>query len=278
LDLVNAVELYDRLSESFEEAHRAPQLLACEKGIPSFFSAFLPKSGGTYLHNRLVNAGAVEIFNHTSNPIDSLTYSYLIPGWLRVFLRGGASCHSHLLLSPWNIRIINDAGVRKIWVHLRDPRQAALSAYWHGQGLGQGSGEWAQARARMEAETKEIHERVIGGTYVYDKSFDEQLRFNFERFLKWIMLWMKSQEFLTCEVLFTTFEEMISDRGRFEYEVLNFHDATFLRGIFMSDIRPEDRFREGSLDEWRTSVGAATRDWMTGMMPPDLFRQFGWQQ
>ncbi len=276
LDLVNALELFEALTDSLAQAHQQAQQAAIDRGIPSFLSAFQPKSGGTYLHARLVSAGAAEIFNHTQNPIDYNKQAYLVAGWLRIFLRGGASCHSHLRPTPWNLRILNQSGARKIWVHVRDPRQAALSAYWHGQGKGQGSGEAARERAAMEAEMRAIHKAKIGGTYHFDLPADEQLRGFFEQFLTWITAWREAQDRLSPEILFTTYEQMLSDREAFERKVLSFHGAGKMRDVFSESITPSDRFRSGKSDEWRTAVDQPTSDWMCDQMPAEILAAFGW--
>jgi len=278
LDLVNALELFEALSGSLADAHQQTQQAAIDRGIPSFLSAFLPKSAGTYLHGRLVAAAATEIFNHTQNPIDYDAQAYLVAGWLRLFLRGGASCHTHLRPTPWNVRVLNQSGARKIWVHVRDPRQVALSAYWHGQGKGQGSGEAARERAAMEAEMRAIHQAKIGGIYHYDMPKDEQLRNFFEKFLTWITAWREAQERLSPEILFTTYEQMLSDREGFERKVLSFHGAAQLRGIFSEAVTPQDRFRSGKSDEWRTELDKPTRDWMSDQMPAETLAAFGWER
>lgn len=278
LDLVNALELFEALSDSLADAHRQAQQAAIDRGIPSFLSAFLPKSGGTYLHARLVSAGAAEIFNHTQNPIDYDKQAYLVAGWLRLFLRGGASCHTHLRPTPWNLRILNQSGARKIWVHVRDPRQSALSAYWHGQGKGQGSGEAARERAAMEAEIRAIYKARIGGTYHYDLPKGEQLRDFFEQFLTWITGWREAQDRLSSEILFTTYEQMLSDREGFERKVLSFHGAEKMRGVFSDAVTTRDRFRSGKRDEWRTAVDKPTRDWMCDRIPADILSAFGWER
>lgn len=278
LDMVNALELYEALSGSLEDAHQQTQQAAIDKGVPSFLSAFLPKSGGTYLHGRLISAGAAEIFNHTPSPLDYDRHSYLVPGWIRFFLRGGASCHTHLRPTPWNIRVLNNSGAKKLWVHVRDPRQAALSAYWHGQGLGQGSGEAALERAAMEAELKHIHQTMIGGIYIYDMPKDEQLRSFFERFLTWITCWWKAQDRISPEILFTTYEQMLSDREGFESKVLTFHGAEHLHGVFNAAVTPRDRFRLGQAEEWLTALDKPTRDWMTDQMTDETIAAFSWKR
>lgn len=270
LDLVNAIELFDRLSGSIQAAHEERQRFAISQNIPSFFSSFLPKSGGTFLHNRLINAGAVEIPHHTQSPIDFLGCSYLIPSWLRVFLDGGASCHTHFPSMAWNLRIINEVGVQRIWLHLRDPRQAALSAYWHGQGVGQGSGDWETRRLQNEKEARDIRLRRVGDVHRYDKPFDVQIRENFDRFLCWITSWLMASKVLKCDMLFTTYEKMLTDRSAFEKLVLRFHGSEHLRDVFEGEVSPKDRFRRGLVDEWRTVVDAETCEWMSDRMPQEV--------
>jgi len=278
LDMVNALEVFEQLSGDFGEYHRQAQETAINKGVPSFLAAFMPKSGGTYLHGRLVSAGAVEIFNHTQSPIDYDRQAYLVAGWLRIFLLGGACCHSHMRPTPWNMRILNSSEVRKLWVHVRDPRQAALSAYWHGQGMGQGSGEKAIERAAMEAEIKAVHQAKIGGTYIFDMPMDEQVREFFDQYSTWIADWQAARSLLSAEILLTTHEEMVADRDGFENKVLAFHGAEHMRGVFHAPVMARDRFRLGEVDEWRTALDKPTRDWMTDRMPEEFVTAFNWER
>jgi hypothetical protein len=274
LDMVNALELLESTSPEFKIAHAAQQATAIAAEIPAFFSTFMPKSGGTFLHNHLVAAGAVQVYHGTQSPISG-EQAYLIKGYLSVFLKGGSTCHIHMRPTPWNIRIMKECGVKKLWVHIRDPRQAALSSYWHGLGHGQGGGKWAAARIANEAEQEALTRKYVAGSSFEQTDMDEKLRTFFEWRNRWINDWWQVRNSLGIEMLFTTQEEMASDMLKFEQKVLKFFDAAHMVGVFGAATE-KDRFRKGRTDEWRTEIAPQTRSWMTEKISPEIAAEFGW--
>ena len=277
-DILNAVALFESLAEDFERGVRTRHREAIDRGIPAFLSTFMAKSGGTYLHNHLVAAGAFDLQHHTCTRWD-LERAYLIPNRLRLFLQGGAVNHTHMRAGAWNTRVMHENGVSRFWIHARDPRQAALSAYWHGRGYGHGVDETVVGRRLSEeAQTKKARMRAVGGTSdILDLPMDAQIREQFSWRNSWINEWIAYLPILRFDVLLTTHEQMVADPTGFENRVLHFFDAPeHMRGAFGS-ILPHDRFRKGATDEWRAEVLPETRDWMTTQMAPDVTELLGWR-
>lgn len=277
-DILNAMALFESLEEDFERGVRASHQAAIDREIPAFLSSFMAKSGGTYLHNHLIAAGALDLVHQVNSQVDT-ERAYLIPSRLKLFLKGGASGHSHMRAGPWNTQVMHDCGVKRFWVHARDPRQAALSSYWHGQGQGQGSDETVvRQRLVAEEQNKEARARLTGGAEdLFDMPMDVQVREQFTWRNSWIEEWVAYLPILRFDVLLTTHEEMVADAGAFEERVLRFFDApSHMRGVF-GDILPHDRFRKGSTDEWRHTVLPETQDWMTAQISPEIAKTLGWR-
>jgi hypothetical protein len=96
------------------------------EGNPFFISAYLPKSGGTFLSSLLREQYGYrsEIFY----AYGSAGTNYLIPARVEVLKAvGGEFNHLHLGANPWNKYILEKFEV-PLWVHLRDPRDSFFSA------------------------------------------------------------------------------------------------------------------------------------------------------
>jgi hypothetical protein len=95
-------------------------------GNPFFISAFLPKSGGTFLSALLRDK-----YNYRSDifyTYGSAGTNYLIPARVEVLKAvGGEFNHLHLGANSWNEHIVEKFEV-PLWVHLRDPRDSFFSA------------------------------------------------------------------------------------------------------------------------------------------------------
>jgi hypothetical protein len=93
---------------------------------PFFVSAYLPKSGGTFLSTLLR-----ERYNYRSDifyAYGSADTNFLIPARVEVLKAvGGEFNHLHLGASAWNEHIVKTFDV-PLWVHLRDPRDSFFSA------------------------------------------------------------------------------------------------------------------------------------------------------
>jgi hypothetical protein len=95
-------------------------------GNPFFISAYLPKSGGTFL-----SALLREEYHYRSDifyAYGSAGTNYLIPARVEVLKAvGGEFNHLHLGANSWNQFILKRFEI-PLWVHLRDPRDAFFSA------------------------------------------------------------------------------------------------------------------------------------------------------
>jgi hypothetical protein len=103
----------------------------------------MPKSGSLYLLMRFVEGLNIPPY-HIS--LDLFPHDHLVPAWAEDLARGGAIAQEHLDASEANLDLLRRAGVTRIVVQVRDPRQAALSWTYHIDGI---TGERTSVRRLM---------------------------------------------------------------------------------------------------------------------------------
>ena len=95
-----------------------------KKGIPPIMVVTLPKSGSVYIQNNLSNTLGVP---HIQISLARFPNDYILSESLKIFAMGGAVSQTHLDPSTENLAILHNTGIRRIHVHVRDPRQATVS-------------------------------------------------------------------------------------------------------------------------------------------------------
>jgi len=210
-DMANAVALWNEISR-----HRLEVLLA-ERGNAlcfrqrSIVSAFMPKSGGTFLFNRLLqDCNYAEYWWGISHPSDQ-TAVFAVPDALARYLQGGFASHTHARPSPYNCRVFNEARVDRIWVHVRDPIDATIAAYHHYLGEGQGEGTVAEQR-RIENLAEGVRLGVDpneAGPEACEAFVREHVSF----MIGWLREWLEIERLNPGFVHFTHFEELDDAKG-----------------------------------------------------------------
>jgi hypothetical protein len=127
-DCANAIPCFGRLARyRFAEVASRPAYNAAKKSI---ISVFQPKSGGTFLYNRLLELGYQEfswLFTHRM----CQSVCYASDEALGYYVRGGCASHVHARPDANILAALDRAQVKKIWVHLRNPAETAVSSYHH---------------------------------------------------------------------------------------------------------------------------------------------------
>lgn len=219
--------------------------------LPSIISSFQPKSGGTFIFNRLLALGYTE---HWWGIVEKDNHRrvYAVPIALRLHVAGGCAAHTHFLPTPHNIRALDAAGVQRIWVHVRDPVAATVSAYYHYLGLGQGTGAVASSRqAANEAERVARGVRIDGGLSAFVSA-------NLSVMTRWVEEWFAYAELRPRGIILTSYAELSSPESML---------ARVLADVGRSDIAvpplparlADDRYRTGTLP-WREELDADTVD------------------
>jgi hypothetical protein len=100
------------------------QSRAAARGIPSILIASMPRAGSVSLTQSLAATLDAPVIRISAGHFPD--YS-LIPSWLNSFSPGGAIAHDHFGASPFNLRVLREAGWRDVFVLARDPRASAAS-------------------------------------------------------------------------------------------------------------------------------------------------------
>lgn len=223
------------------------------KGLPSVAMVTLGKSGSISVAN-IFNSG----FNLPSFAY-SLGMSEVIESFVRDFARGGACYSTHLEPKLANVQRLKAAGVEKIVVHVRDPRQSLLSMIHHVSKYPDQMPE----RIRRNLHEPSIRERM-----------DDFLELYFWA-IGFIQRWCDAEKELN--ILFSTFEEFVCDRTAFTKRYVAFyghadrfswHDALNFSG--------DTHFRLGRVDEWREVFPKKTAEFLTSVIPPAMLDRFNW--
>jgi hypothetical protein len=115
--------LFDEaVAESLALARAQDEAIA--RGAPAVVIASMPRSASAALTHTLAEIMGAPLFRVS---IGSFPNYWLVPAWLRRFLRGGGILHDHFGASEFNLGVLRDCGVRRVDLLARDPRAAAAS-------------------------------------------------------------------------------------------------------------------------------------------------------
>jgi len=246
-DMASAVRTYGEMADwLFERAVREPGWDPCKRSI---VSSFMPKSGGTYTFNRLKSCGYVEYFWGITHR-KAHRFVYPVPRALANYLQGGMACHTHFLPTADTMHMLDAAGVDRVWVHLRDPRETVASSYYHNLGIGQGSGTIGEERAR-QARDQAARNGVdveLGNAEKANAFF----RLRIGVMVDWAAQWLELAVARPGYVVFSTFAEMRDPRAMLERVFTEFGMTIEVPELPTS--LPEDRRRTEHSHDWREGL------------------------
>ncbi|MEQ8345372.1 MAG: glycosyltransferase family 2 protein [Sneathiellaceae bacterium] len=243
---------------------------AIARGVPPIMLVSLPKSGSVYLQNGLITLLRVP---HLRISLSRFPNDYPVGEALRLFAEGGAVAQSHLDASTANLDALAAAGIQRIHVHVRDPRQASVS--WTAHVAAELVGEHAFLRHL----TDPLPPAGFADLPLADR-LEWHARNHFPACLRWLMQWLHVAEadprfrirFTDHEVLqadaLTVFRDLLEHFGAPREQVTQASIRAPRQGV--------DHYRQGSNTEWRRVLPPAVQGWMNGLMPPALKARFGW--
>jgi Sulfotransferase domain len=226
------------------------------KGLPSMVVVTQGKSASIPIAN---------IFNSGFN-LPSFAYSLstleVIESWARDYARGGACYTTHLLPKPHNIQRFKQAGIRKVIVHVRDPRQSILSMMHHVTRYP----DQLVALARSKFDERATSEQIGALMEFYVSS------------IRWIQGWINAEAEL--DIMFSTFEDFARDRTAFTRRYIEFyggHEEHFSWDNAMhAHAGTDQHFRSGLVDEWRSVFPPGDAQQLTACIPKAMRDRFGW--
>lgn len=247
--------------------------MAKRRAIPPLILAALPGSGSVYLSHALTEGlgkfgrGGVMCgwFPHFHVSTEELIWS--------IKLR--ATAHTHLSPSRTNlIEIAAHAKLRKMMVHVRDPRQAMISLYHR----------FSKAEILQHNPLLALHSDIPEG--YYDWSTERQIDWQIDHWLPELIAWIKGwadaprEAWFTTTILYTSFERMVSEPEAFFQEILGFYQID--SSLFDAPGRPttegDRNFRRGEVDEWRRILTPQQARRASDLIPDEIFDRFGWRR
>jgi hypothetical protein len=240
------------------EVDRALQLreLNIQRGLPSAVIVSQGKSASVAIGNIFSAGFDLPCFAY------SLLTLEVIESWARDVARGGASYTTHLRPYKRNISRFKRAGIRKIVVQVRDPRQRLLSMIHH----------------VMRYDDASLH---LKHNAFASRDIDEQIEDLMDFYLQsidWIQGWLEAEKEL--DILFSTFEEFVRDRAAFVGRYVEFYGGPmeYFHVDRAIDIHEgiDYHYRSGEVDEWRRVFSPEQAARLSSLLPDALKRRFSW--
>jgi tetratricopeptide (TPR) repeat protein len=237
------------------------------RGLPTLIISTLPKSASESIWNKLTNGlGLAQCYIS----LGLFPECCLVPSRVKEAAKGGVAIKEHIGPSEHNIATLHNAGVDRLIVHHRDPRQAALS--------------WAHfarddvAKRIMGPLWRKIvpPAQVLAGDLprLLDWCIDRYLPHQIEFLAKWRAV--AAQPKPPLAVQFMSFESFIRDPDGYFARALAFYDIP--KSAFAADAEAETvHLRKGETDEWRGVFTQAQRERAWALIPPDMAEAFGWE-
>jgi len=264
----SAQKSYPHLDLYREPDFSKRQQAAICRGIPPMLVNTLPKSGTVYIRGRLSEALDVPFRQLTLAPL----YNTPIPSWLEDFGKGGAVAAEHFMATPETVDLLHNARLRRLVIHVRDPRQSALSLLHFQSSQSQYSGPIGTVEGDMFRACADI---------------DGKFRQVCELYLPWTMRWLRSWMSYAhsadrrLDIKFTDYEKnFLQSEDAFFSEMLEFfgiQPSLFDRGRPVSQ-KHKGHFRKGNPMEWREISSAATQRHISSLMDKNVHEYFGWDE
>jgi len=228
----------------------------------------LPKSASLYLHDtlaRTLDFDRVTICDHRFP-------SHVVPRLAPRLRFAGAVCHSHLAPSPRNLVLLGYWLTRMV-VHVRDPRQVAVSALHHARRVQSEQGSFAT---------------LVGGSPLPDRFFEwdepAQLDHVIERVMpdmvEWLNGWLDAADNpdFRPRIRFSRFEDFQHDNERFVRDLVEWYGIDWARCRFRPRPPREGQlhFRKGAREEWREVLSPDQQRRLNALIGARLSERFGW--
>lgn len=242
-DTANVVVIKDEMQRGIYKELE----ISIDLSLPAIVSAFQPKSGGTFLYNRLVMLG-YRPFAWCVSHRRSLETVYCLPYSLQLYLKGGCTFHSHAYPNPQFLQVLAHANVDKIWIHLRDPAETVVSTYHHF--FGDVHGEEDQERIRVDL-------KEIAGIELERDINAFAVRWVHSVVL-WPMKWLAYAQKFPDAVYFTSQKDLTFDAAGLLNGVLR--DFGYRGSVIeaVAKAKRTDRFRVGRSKDWRDELQPQT--------------------
>ncbi len=252
--------------------------------FPGIFINTIPKSGSLSIWTGLY--GGLDIPRaRLGTKLRSLKYDVVHPEKAEKLAKGNLVAQEHLIAAPHNLDALEKAGIDKVVVHVRDPRQAMLSWVHHIDTLSSENGLHILEYPLCDNYFSLSREDQISCPSYFDKDFSRKVDVHLENYfpilIDWLMSWVELADNPNkrIKVLFTFFEDLKFKPDDFYLNILKFYEIDPAK--FSMPNAPKkgiSHFRKGQVDEFRQVFTPEQLEKATRMMPDILFEKFGWER
>ncbi len=241
-----------------EVGARSAQRAAKERNLPPVLLATLPKSGSVFLWTTLQKSLNMPHFGIALSSGKGPTQEMVVPKLAEVFSEGGFVTIGHIEPSDENVNILKKNGLKRLIVHFRDPRQAAVSWWYYNTKIG------------MRRDTWHNHSDVEAWLW--------------ENFVKpaaqWINGWLnRADHDPDLDIFVSTQESMAGHETDHVEKIVDFlgipRDQLDLE---IAEKSEEMHFRKGDKNEWLTFFSDDFKRRSLSVIPNELAARFGWHQ
>lgn len=225
---------------------RRRQLECIAKRKPGVHIVALPKSASGYLSNTVSLVLDVPVARSSMvcrTPTSALDY-FVVETWARLVAQGGCVTHEHVGPSHGNLEILEECGVRKLIVQIRDPRASLFSLYHHMFG----SDPPSETIPPLGSFAREYYGHLVNwldGWIQYEGRSDRQM-----------------------DLYFLNYESIRTDAVRAIAKAITFATGLDLEATIASSLEERGKsgeaphnFRLGEPDGWRGAADEELVDW-----------------
>jgi hypothetical protein len=248
--------------------------------LPPVLLVAQPKSGSVYLQRALRRTLRVQIHHISAGGMSGSTFDQHN---LCRFERGNVVSREHLQPRRFSLKVLAHHGVRKVVLHVRDPRAAIVSWTRH-------MDRTLESRGFRSVEVS--CELPMPEAYI-DWSFAQRLHWQVEnklpQFVRWIEDWLELVAVSRgVEFLVTDYQALNEDARGLVTQILDFYEIHYEPDwISMPVVRigknniyslpdPIKQPGEGACPAWVTAMSTETLQAANAMVPAALADRFGW--
>jgi hypothetical protein len=233
---------------------------------PPILLIAMQKSASEYIRDTLLRALDIPLIYAT---VGTVPRDRFVPSALRQLALGGALCRTHA--DAGDVSAIIGAGIDRIVVHVRDPRQVTIS--------------WTHMMRRL-APVEFNYSAPMYDPPVPERfpewPFEQQLAWSFSQYfpeqVNWLDGWVSAIEAgCSLNILLSSYDEFHRDQQRYFQRLLDHLEISDRRSSELRPQTPADtrNFRAGDPAEWKQILSPEMR---RGLWPhmARFERRFGW--
>lgn len=243
--------------------------------LPSVFINTLPKSGSRYIAAWLCRSLGL---SETKVAVSLFPDDLIVREKFDAFARGGQVCQQHVPAKDINLRFIA-ARMKRVVIHLRDPRQAMLSWTHHLDNFHAHRDLVPACRIGLEAVTPALPQDYF--TRSFEAKLDHQIEYHLPALVAWAERWAEAagSNPYGLDILFTTHRQLVEQPDELMRAVMGHFGIERCWADLGGppEKAPDTHFRRGEQEEWRGVMSAPQRERMWACMRGSLAGQFGWQ-